>query len=126
MLFSKSDELTKAARLFLERLKTQVKNGEVFYTQEIRKKLRISSSTIHRHIRELKVNGYLKYKGGNKFRGYEYQIADYQEYDQLKNQIDQRLQDILLKINKQGIPVSQTYPISENGINKSQAINALT
>ncbi len=126
VLFSKSDELTKAARLFLEKLKTQVKAGEVFYTQEIRKKLRISSSTIHRHIRELKVNGYLKYKGGNKFRGYEYQIADYQEYDQLKDQIDQRLQDILLKINGQGIPVSQTYPTSGNGINKSQAINALS
>ena len=125
VLFSKSDELTKAARLFLEKLKTQVKDGEVFYTQEIRKKLRISSSTIHRHIRELKINGYLKYKGGNKYRGYEYQIADYQEYDQLKDHIDERLQDILLKIKEQGVPVSQRYPTSENGITKPQKINSL-
>ncbi len=126
VLFSKSDELTKAARVFLEKLKTQVKDGEVFYTQEIRKKLRISSSTIHRHIRELKINGYLKYKGGNKYRGYEYQIADYQEYDQLKDHIDERLSDILLKIKEQGIPVSHRCPTSENGITKPQVINALT
>ncbi len=126
VLFSKSDELSKAARLFLEKLKTQVKNGEVFYTQEIRKELRISSSTIHRHIRELKVNGYIKYKGGNKFRGYEYQIADYQEYDQLKDEIDKRLKDIILKIKQQGVPVSQRCPTSENGTTKPQAINALT
>ena len=106
MLFSKSDELTKAARLFLEKLKALVKDGEVFYTQQIRKGLRISSSTIHRYIRELKINGYLKYKGGNKYRGYEYQIADYQEYDQLKDHIDERLSDILLKIKSK---VSQ-YP----------------
>ena len=75
-LFSKSDELTKASRNFLERLKQHVKDGEVFYTSEIRKKLRISSSTIHIYVRELKRNGYIKYKGGNKFRGYEYEITD--------------------------------------------------
>ena len=125
VLFSKSDELTKAARLFLEKLKALVKDGEVFYTQEIRKKLRISTSTIHRHIRELKINGYLKYKGGNKYRGYEYQIADYQEYDQLKDHIDERLSDILLKIKEQGIPVSQRCPTSKNGITKPQTINEL-
>ena len=125
VLFSKSDELTQAARLFLEKLKAQVKDGEVFYTQQIRKELRISSSTIHRHIRELRINGYLKYKGGNKYRGYEYQIADYQEYDQLKDHIDERLTDILLKIKEQGIPVSQKCPTSENGIIKPQTINAL-
>ena len=98
VLFSKSDELSKAARSFLEKLKTEVKDGEVFYSQEIRKKLRISSSTIHRHIRELKINGYLKYKGGNRFKGYEYQIADYTEYEKLKDSIDKKLNDILSKI----------------------------
>ncbi len=125
VLFSKSDELTKAARVFLEKLKAQVKDGEVFYTQDIRKQLRISSSTIHRHIRELKINGYLKYKGGNKYRGYEYQITDYEEYDQLKDHIDERLSDILLKIKEQGVPVSQRCPTSENGITNAQTINAL-
>ena len=45
VLFTKSDELAKATRTFLERLKREVKIGETFYTQEIRKQLRLSSST---------------------------------------------------------------------------------
>jgi len=88
VLFSKSDELSKASRKFLEQLKTTVSNGEVFYTSEVRKKLRLSSSTIHRYIRELKLNGYIKYKGGNRSKGYEYEIVDYEEYQKLKANID--------------------------------------
>jgi DNA primase catalytic core len=123
-LFSKSDELTNASRTFLERLKKYVKDGEVFYTSEIRKKLRISSSTIHRYVRDLKRNGYIKYKGGNKFRGYEYEITDYQEYKKLKDGIDQKLTEILSKI--ESIPLSQRYPTSQNGISNKQTINALS
>jgi DNA primase/DNA-binding MarR family transcriptional regulator len=124
VLFCKSDELSNASRSFLERLKNHIKDGQVFYTQEVRKQLRVSSSTIHRYVRELKQNGYIIYKGGNKFRGYEYEITDYQEYKKLKDGIDQKLSEILSKIDS--IPVSQSYPTSENGISNDQTINALT
>ena len=40
VLFSKSDELTKAAREFLEMLKAKVKKGDTFYTKKIRKEIR--------------------------------------------------------------------------------------
>lgn len=126
VLFSKSDELTKASRKFLERLKGHVKDGQVFYTQEIRKQLRVSSTTVHRYIRELQQNGYIKYKGGNKFKGYEYQIVDYDEYKKLKDDIDQKLEDIISKIESgSGVPVSQRYPTKESGINKPQTIKEL-
>jgi Uncharacterized membrane-associated protein/domain len=123
-LFSKSDELTKASRNFLELLKREVKDGEVFYTSQIRKKLRISSSTVHRYVRELKRHGCIKYKGGNKFRGYEYEITDYQEYKKLKDGIDQKLTEILSKI--EGVPVSQKYPTKRNGIDKKQIVSVLS
>jgi uncharacterized membrane protein len=100
VLFTKSDELSKASRKFLERLKKMVNTGEIFYTQDIRKKMRLSSSTVHRYIRELKASGYIKYSGGNKLRGYEYEIMDYEEYEDLKSYIEQKLATILAKIEK--------------------------
>ena len=106
VLFSKSDELSKATRNFLERLKSAVKTGEIFYTQEIRKSLRMSSSTLHRYMMELKINGYIQSRSGSKYKGYEYEIKDYKEYEKLKSDIDQKLQNILSKI-KDSIPVSQ-------------------
>ena len=128
VLFSKSDELTKASRSFLERLKSTVKDGEVFSTAEVRKKLRVSSSTIHRYVTELQRNGYIKFKGGNRYRGYEYQITDYKEYESLKNNIDKTLGEILKKIKshaRSGVPVSQEYPTKVNGTHKEKIISAL-
>ena len=71
VLFTKGDELMKATRNFLERLKSKVEIGASFYTQEIRKAFRMSSSSIHRYVRDLQRNGYIKYVGGSKVKGYE-------------------------------------------------------
>jgi len=98
VLFSKSDELTKASRTFLERLKKDVKPGEIFYSNQLRKKLRISSSTLKRYLIDLVRNGYIKIRGGSKYRGYEYEVVDYDEYKQLQSSIDEKLASILSKI----------------------------
>ena len=119
VLFSKSDELNKATRNFLERLKSAVKTGEIFYTQEIRKKLRMSSSTLHRYMMELKINGYIQSKSGSKYKGYEYEIKDYKEYEKLKSDIDQKLHLIIAACAKleedykiKGRPAYGTIPVS--------------
>jgi 5S rRNA maturation endonuclease (ribonuclease M5) len=124
VLFSKSDELTGAGRSFLERLKGEVKAGEVFYTSAVRKKLRLSSSTIHRYVRELKRNGYITYKGGNRFSGYEYAITDYQEYQKLRAGIDRKLTEILSRIDS--VPLSHRYPTGENGTGNERQVNTLS
>jgi len=98
VLFTKSDELTKASRKFLERLKQIIQPGDTFYTSPIRKQLRMNASNLKRYMVELQRYGDVKSKGGNRYRGYEYQISDYTEYEQLKSNIDHRLQEILLKI----------------------------
>jgi DNA-binding MarR family transcriptional regulator len=97
-LFSKSDELTKASRKFLESLKKEVKPGEIFFSSQIRKKLRLTPATLKRYLFELTRNGYIKIKGGSKYRGFEYEIIDYEEYENLRSNIDAKLAEILAKI----------------------------
>jgi DNA primase/DNA-binding MarR family transcriptional regulator len=99
VLFSKSDELTKAARSFLEDLKLWLKkeNKESFAAKEIRKLLRLAPATLKRYLSELERYGYIKSKG-NRYVKYEYSISDYEEYTTLQNSIDKHLQDVLAKI----------------------------
>jgi DNA-binding MarR family transcriptional regulator len=100
VLFSKSDELTKASRNFLELLKVILKEQgkESFHTREIRQQLRLAPTTLKRHLSELERYGYLKVNRAGRYAKYEYSIADLAEYDQLKSAIDQHLQAILEKI----------------------------
>jgi DNA primase len=100
VLFSKSDELTKASRGFLELLKVILKEqGKAsFHAREIRQSLRITPTTLKRHLSELERYGYLKVNRSTRYGKYEYTIADYTEYDKLKSAIDQHLQAILDKI----------------------------
>jgi DNA primase len=95
VLFSKSDELTKAAREFLEQLKAL--KIESFAAKEVRKQLRLNPSNLKRYLIELERYGYIKGKG-NRYRNYEYHIASMDEYEQLKGSIDKHLQDVLTAI----------------------------
>jgi DNA primase catalytic core len=97
VLFSKSDELTKASRGFLELLKVLLKEqGKTsFHTRDIRRQLRIAPSTLKRHLLELERYGYIQVNRTSRQGKYEYTIADYTEYDRLKSAIHQHLQTIL-------------------------------
>jgi DNA primase len=97
VLFSKSDELTKASRTFLEDLKMVLKEQgkATFNAREIRRQLRLPPTTLKRYLVELQRYGYLKTQGGSRYSRYEYAIADLAEYDQLKSAIDGHLQAVL-------------------------------
>jgi predicted transcriptional regulator len=102
VLFSKSDELTKATRSFLERLKIYLtENKEIsFTTQQIRKLFRIEPRTIQRYIGELRQYGFIKQISQFKHRkGFEYSIVDGEEYKQLKTEINKHLEAILQKLH---------------------------
>jgi hypothetical protein len=96
VLFSKSDELTKAARDFLEKAKQILleEKKETFTAKEIRKQLRLAPTTLKRYLSELSRYGYIKTKG-NRYAKYEYGITDYEEYNSLKSGIGSHLQSIL-------------------------------
>ena len=49
---------------------------------------------------ELQRYDYIKIKNGSRYRGYEDEVTDYGDYEDLKSSIDQRLEEILLSIKE--------------------------
>ena len=100
VLFSKSDELTKAARNFLEQLKILSAEGnDTFNARSIREQLRINPGNMKRYLSELVRYGYIKSSGNRYRRGsYEYTIVDPSEYETLKSSVETHLQSILQNI----------------------------
>jgi DNA primase catalytic core len=106
VLFSKSDELSKASRTFLEGLKMLLREqGKTsFQAREIRQQLRLAPTTLKRYLVELERYGYLKVNRGSRQLKYEYSIADASEYDELRSAIDQHVQHILIQLKSRHQP----------------------
>ena len=97
VLFSKSDELTKATRDFFESIKRYLQQSgtDTFTARQIREQERINPGNMKRYLAELSRYGYIR-GSGNRYRGqYEYRVVDMAEYEQLKSEIDGHLQKIL-------------------------------
>jgi DNA primase catalytic core len=100
VLFSKSDELTRATRDFFESIKKllQQSGTDTFTARQVREQERINPGNMKRYLAELSRYGYIR-GSGNRYRGqYEYRVVDIHEYEQLKSSIDSHLQDILDQI----------------------------
>jgi len=114
VLLAKSDELTKACRDFLELLKTYLSKHQKksFYSKEIRQAYRFAPTTLNRHLSDLNRYGYLSVIGGNKARGYEYELLNIEEYENLKNSIETALDKALENIKStMSSPVTQSSPV---------------
>ena len=109
ILIRKADELTSSCRTFLERLKAHLKskNETTFKAKDIRSDLRIHASSLKKYLLELYTNGYIKQSGGNKAKGYLYEITSYEEYEQLKSGINNALDDLLEHIKQNGCKGSE-------------------
>lgn len=104
VLLAKSDELTRAVREFFEGLKYHLKatQKQSFYSKDVRNRLRLNPMTVNRYIRDLEYRGYLKRSGGNRKGGFEYEVANWEEYGQLQEGIkvlNQVLDQIKAKYN---------------------------
>jgi DNA primase catalytic core len=104
ILIRKADELTTACRTFLERLKSHLKDKKetTFKAKDIRGEIRLHASSVKKYLLELYNNGYIKQTGGNKARGYLYEITSYEEYETLKSGINNALDELLENIKKNG------------------------
>jgi DNA primase len=103
VLFSKSDELTKATREFFEKLKEYTKQNSLtsFKTQDIRKLFRMEPRTIQRYMKELSQYSYIKRITGQKGRtGFEYTITDTEEFNRLTAAIDSHIEEVLKNIRE--------------------------
>jgi len=107
VLFSKSDELTRATREFFERLKVYLQDQKLlsFKAQDIRRLFRMEPRTIQRYMKELVQYGQLKRIYGVKGRsGFEYGLYDGDGYQTLQTQIQRHLDEILHQIRKGSVP----------------------
>lgn len=89
VLLAKSDELPRAVRDFFESLKYHLKitGKESFYAKDVRARLRLNPMTGNRYIRDLEYRGYIKRTGGNRKSGFEYEVANWEEYGKLQEGI---------------------------------------
>jgi DNA primase catalytic core len=106
ILLRKSDELNGKLRQFFEGLKSHVKEAyrgsTVFYAKEIRKTFRLHPMKLKRYLDELEAMGYLKCKSRSQKTGHEYEIATWDDYENLEKGID-LMDEILKKLrSKQG------------------------
>jgi predicted transcriptional regulator len=117
ILLRKADELNNACRTYLEQIKSYLKNNQqtAFSTKEIRQHLRINNSNQKRYMLQLFVNGYIKKSGGNKARGFTYEVVSYEEYEQLQNQIsnvlDATLQNLTKEVQSSNVVHKQNRPL---------------
>jgi DNA primase/predicted transcriptional regulator len=106
VLLAKSDELPRAVREFFEGLKYHLKatQKQSFYSKDVRNRLRLNPMTVNRYIRDLEYRGYIKRSGGNRKGGFEYEVANWEEYGQLQEGIkvlNQVLDQIRIRSNSQ-------------------------
>lgn len=111
VLISRSDILTLAQRNFLERLKIAVKDENAsFKIPELIQKMRISKSAFYRDFNSLVESGFVIQTGGNKKEGVSYQVANWEEYDALKQSMN-ILDEQIKRIKEMGFPqVSHKFP----------------
>lgn len=121
-LLRKSDELTGACRNYFEKLKLYLLGGnqKVFTNRELSNKLRIPLTTVKRHHLDLYNSGYLRIAKKDKFKGYEYEIVSYEEYQKLKDGIDNVLEKSLKNLSELVEPNSPAPDQLKNGLPKTQ------
>jgi predicted transcriptional regulator len=99
-LLKKSDELNDACRTFFERLKACLKeqDTEAFYSKEIRSAMRLSPSSLGRYLYELERMGYIKITRGNRYKGFEYKVSNWNDLEALTNDAQSMVKSILENI----------------------------
>ena len=101
-LLRKSDLLNGACRSFFESLKAYLtkENQTTFTNAEVRRWIRLPKSTVRRRFLELlDTENIVRVKDQNK-KTYRYELADKEEYSNLKATIQKALQDCIDKINR--------------------------
>jgi DNA primase len=128
VLLAKSDELTNACRSFLELIKTymEIEHKTSFYSYDLRMKYRMAPTTLNRHLKELHRYSYIKIASGSKSKGFEYELENINEIENLQlglqNAFDVALKKIKKKVSE---PVNHQWPTNGSGLHKEQGMRML-
>jgi len=122
ILLRKSDELSGACRNYFEELKAYLKTEkkQTFGSREIRSRFRLPGTTFRRYQNALLSCGYIRVKSGKAANGFLYEVASFEEYQNLRRGIESILDEVLQNLRKATPPVVSQ---PENGSPKSQKIN---
>ncbi|MET3982124.1 hypothetical protein ABIB62_004746 [Mucilaginibacter sp. UYP25] len=122
-LLKKSDELNDACRNFFEGLKTYLKeqDTEAFYSKEVRSAFRLSPSSLGRYLYELERMGYIKIIRGNRYKGFEYKIQNWNDLETLTNDAQSMVKMILENIKT--VTRNPAVTQATDGLPKVQKIN---
>lgn len=101
VLLTKSDELTQTMRQFFEQMKRWLKSEQQtsFYVKPLRSHFRMYPMKANRYVRSLEDYGYIKKIGGNRKQGFEYEVSNWHDYEQLQNGLNV-LDQLLEKLKK--------------------------
>jgi uridine kinase len=102
VLLAKSDELTKACRKFLKLIRVYLESEEKssFYSGDLRMKYRVTPSTLYRHLQTLRRYGYVKIVSGSKSKGFEYEVEDKVDLEEVESNMQTAFDRALEAIRK--------------------------
>jgi DNA primase catalytic core len=104
VLLAKSDELSGECRGFFEQLKAWLRSRQKtsFFASGIRESFRMNPNNLKYYLIQLVRYGYIKPVGGDRYkRGYEYEVVNFEEYNQLNTGINSVFDEVLQQIRKQ-------------------------
>lgn len=109
IMVTQSDILSPSTRSFFERLKTQVKEKELtFKIPEMMKTLQMKRTPFYREFEVIKELKYVVQSGGNKKKGIDYKITNWDDYTELQagtNLLEAQLKKIKNEVSHK-IPTS--------------------
>ena len=122
VLLAKADELSGECRRLFERLKTYLtqNNKTSFFKNEIREAFRMNPNNLKYYLVQLLRYNYLKVVGGNRHKsGFEYEIKNVNEYQQLNKSLDNALDAALEDIKKSLVGSAGNRRITESVIHST-------
>ena len=113
VLLRKSDELSGSCRNYFEKLKAWLKEETktAFTNKQARQALREKPSNQKKFMVQLQAYGHIKRGKGDQKKGFYYEITSPEEYQQLRNSIDQILDQITEQFSSSEAVTSQSEPL---------------
>lgn len=122
VLLAKADELSGENRRFFENLKTWLRANKKtsFYKNEIREAFRMNPNNLKYYLVQLLKYNYLKIVGGNRHKsGYEYEVTNTEEYEQLNQDLNNALDAALEDIRKGLVGSADNKRVTESVIHST-------
>ncbi|MFK7033382.1 hypothetical protein [Flavobacterium oreochromis] len=121
VLLRKSDSLSGACRNHLENLKEYLKkqNQTQFTNSEIRRNLRVKETTLRRYNNQLLLENYIKKVQNKTTKAYAYEITNPEEYQDLKQLINNALNDCLHRLDAATTPTTNQTKVARTKSTKS-------